>query len=431
MALRMTASSISHRVVILGGGFGGLYAAKALRHAPVDVTLLDRRNFHLFQPLLYQVATGSLSAGEIAAPLRSLLSSQKNTRVLLGDAVGVDVEARRLILSDGEVPYDTLLVATGARNQYFGHEEAWEPIAPGLKSIEDATRIRQKILYAFEAAERESDPARRKAWLTFVIVGAGATGVELAGALAEIARDTLRHDFRSIHPEESQILLLDGAGRVLPVFPDSLSEAAERSLVRLGVRSRTGVKVTEIDRAGVTLTSSKGEERIAAHTVIWAAGVAVSRFIGALAQATGAPCDKMGRIRVEPDLTVPGHPEIFVVGDAAYLEWKGSPLPGVAPVAMQQGRYAAHVILERLRGRPLPPFRYLNKGNLAVIGRAAGVADFGRLRFHGFPAWFLWLTVHLMYLAQFRNRILVFVRWGFQYLTFDRGARLITGDPSK
>jgi NADH dehydrogenase len=431
MALRMTASSISHRVVILGGGFGGLYAAKALRHAPVDVTLLDRRNFHLFQPLLYQVATGSLSAGEIAAPLRSLLSSQKNTRVLLGDAVGVDVEARRLILSDGEVPYDTLLVATGARNQYFGHEEAWEPIAPGLKSIEDATRIRQKILYAFEAAERESDPARRKAWLTFVIVGAGATGVELAGALAEIARDTLRHDFRSIHPEESQILLLDGAGRVLPVFPDSLSEAAERSLVRLGVRSRTGVKVTEIDRAGVTLTSSKGEERIAAHTVIWAAGVAVSRFIGVLAQATGARCDKMGRIRVEPDLTVPGHPEIFVVGDAAYLEWKGSPLPGVAPVAMQQGRYAAHVILERLRGRPLPPFRYLNKGNLAVIGRAAGVADFGRLRFHGFPAWFLWLTVHLMYLAQFRNRILVFVRWGFQYLTFDRGARLITGDPSK
>jgi NADH dehydrogenase len=422
----MTASSIPHRVVILGGGFGGLYAAKALRDAPVDVTLVDRRNFHLFQPLLYQVATGSLSPGEIAAPLRSLLRRQKNTRVLLGDAVSLDAGGRSLTLSDGAVPYDTLLVATGAQNQYFGHEALWEPIAPGLKSIEDATRIRQKILYAFEAAERESDPARRKAWLTFVIVGAGATGVELAGALAEIARDTLRHDFRSIHPEQSQILLLDGAPRVLPVFPDSLSNAAERSLVRLGVRSRTGVKVTAIDAAGVTLTSPKGDERIEARTVIWAAGVAVSSFIGALAQATGAPCDKMGRIRVEPDLTVPGHPEIFVVGDAAYLEYNGAALPGVAPAAMQQGRYAAHAIRERLRGRTPPPFRYHDKGNLAVIGRAAGVADFGRLRFHGFAAWFLWLTVHLMYLAQFRNRVLVFVRWGFQFLTFDRGARLIT-----
>jgi NADH dehydrogenase len=397
----------------------------------VDVTLVDRRNFHLFQPLLYQVATGSLSPGEIAAPLRSLLSRQKNTRVLLGDAVTVDAAGRRLILSDGAVPYDTLLVATGAQNQYFGHEALWEPIAPGLKSIEDATRIRRKILYAFEAAERETDPTRRKAWLTFVIVGAGPTGVELAGALAEIARDTLRHDFRSIHPEESQILLLEGAPHVLPVFPNSLSDAAERSLVRLGVRSRTGVKVTAIDAAGVTMTSAQGEERIEARTVIWAAGVAVSSFIGALAQATGAPCDKMGRIRVEPDLTVPGHPEIFVVGDAAYLEFHGAPLPGVAPVAMQQGRYAAHAIVERLRGHTPPPFRYLNKGNLAVIGRAAGVADFGRLRFHGFAAWFLWLTVHLMYLAQFRNRVLVFVRWGFQYLTFDRGARLITGDVRK
>jgi NADH:ubiquinone reductase (H+-translocating) len=424
----MTASSISHRVVILGGGFGGLYAAKALRSAPVDVTLVDRRNFHLFQPLLYQVATGSLSPGEIAAPLRSLLSRQKNTRVLLGDAVSVDVEGRRLILSDGAAPYDTLLVATGARNQYFGHEALWEPIAPGLKSIEDATRIRHKILYAFEAAERETDPARRRAWLTFTIVGAGPTGVELAGALAEIANDTLRHDFRSIHPEEAQILLLDGAPRVLPVFPESLSEAAERSLARLGVKLRTGVKVTAIDETGVMITSPKGEERIEARTVLWAAGVAISSFIGALAQATGAACDKMGRIRVEPDLTVPGHPEIFVVGDAAYLEWHGAPLPGVAPVAMQQGRYAARAILERLRGRSPAPFHYLNKGNLAVIGRAAGVADFGRLRFHGWLAWLLWLTVHLTYLAQFRNRVLVFVRWGFQFLTFDRGSRLITGD---
>jgi NADH dehydrogenase len=423
MALRMTAPSIPHRVVILGGGFGGLYAAKALRRAPAEVTLVDRRNFHLFQPLLYQVATGSLSPGEIAAPLRSLLRHQKNMRVLLGDAVSVDASGRRLILSDGEVPYDTLLVATGSQSHYFGHEGEWEPIAPGLKSIEDATRVRQKLLYAFEAAERETDPARRRAWLTFVIVGAGPTGVELAGALAEIAHDTLRNDFRSIRPEESQILLLEGARHVLPVFPESLSEAAERSLLKLGVRSRTGVKVTEITEEGVTLVAPNGEEKIEARTVIWAAGVAVSSFIAALAQATGAPRDKAGRICVLPDLTVPGHPEIFVVGDAASLD----NLPGVAPVAMQEGRYAAKAILDRFRGRPIQPFHYFNKGNLAVIGRAAGVADFGRLRFHGFPAWFLWLTVHLMYLAQFRNRLIVFLRWGFQYLTFDRGARLITG----
>jgi NADH dehydrogenase len=416
-----------HRVVILGGGFGGLYAAKALRHAPVDVTLVDRRNFHLFQPLLYQVATGSLSPGEIAAPLRALLRKQKNTRVLLDEAAYLDAADRKLILAGGTVPYDTLIAATGARNSYFG-KDAWESTAPGLKSIEDATRIRQKILYAFEAAEREPDPALRQAWLTFVIVGAGATGVELAGALAEIARDTLRNDFRSIHPEESQILLLDGASRVLPVFPESLSRAAERLLVRLGVKPRTEVRVVSIDPHGLTVTSSQGEERIDSRTVIWAAGVAASSFTEIIARATAAQRDKMGRILVQPDLTVPGYPEIFVIGDAAHLEFNGAALPGVAPVAMQQGRYAASAILGRLRGDIPEPFRYRNKGNLAVIGRAAGVADFGRLRFSGWPAWFLWLTVHLMYLAQFRNRLLVFIRWGFQYLTFDRGARLITGE---
>jgi len=404
-----------------------LYTAIALRHAAADVTLVDRRNFHLFQPLLYQVATGSLSPGEVAAPLRSLLRNQKNTRVLLGEAVNLDAAGRRLILADGEVPYDTLVVATGSQNQYFGHEATWEPNAPGLKSIEDATRVREKLLYAFEAAERETDPVRRKAWLTFVIVGGGPTGVELAGALAEIAHDTLRDDFRSIRPEESQIILVEGTPHVLPVFPVSLSEAAERSLQKLGVTLRTGVKVTEITGEGVTLVSPKGEEQIASRTVIWAAGVAISSFINALAQATGAPRDKSGRIRVEPDLTVPGHPEIFVTGDAAYLEWHEAPLPGLAPVAMQEGRYAAKAILNRLHGRPVEPFHYFNKGNLAVIGRAAGVADFGRLRFHGWPAWFLWLTVHLLYLAQFRNRLIVFLRWGFQYLSFDRGARLITG----
>lgn len=415
--------------MILGGGFGGLCAVRALRHVPVvDVTLIDRRNFHLFQPLLYQVATGSLSPGEIAAPLRALVRRQKNTRVLLGEAVFLDAAARTLTLSDGAVPYDTLVVATGASSFYFGHDD-WQQTAPGLKSIEDATRIRQKIFYAYEAAEREQDPELRRAWLTFVIVGAGPTGVELAGALAEIARDTLRNDFRSIHPEDSRIILLDGESRVLPVYPEDLSTAAEASLVKLGVQPRTGVKVTEIDESGVTLSAKQGEERIQSRTVIWAAGVRISSFVGALAQATGAPRDKTGRILVQPDLTVPGHPEIFVTGDAAHLEQNGKPLPGVAPVAMQQGRYAAHAIEERLRNRTPQPFRYFDKGSLAVIGRAAGVADFGKLHFHGWPAWFLWLTVHIMYLAEFRNRLIVFVRWGFQFLTFDRGARLITGKP--
>jgi NADH dehydrogenase len=407
------------KVVILGGGFGGLYAAKALRHAPIDLTLVDRRNFHLFQPLLYQVATGSLSPGEITAPLRAVLRGQKNARVLLGNAVSLDAEGRRVILSDGEVPYDTLIVATGAHNYYFGND-GWQKVAPGLKSIEDATAMRRKILYAFEAAEREIDPGRRGAWLTFVIVGGGPTGVELAGALAEISRDTLRHDFRSIHPEESQIILLEGSPHVLPAYPESLSEAAERSLVKLGVQPRTHVKVTAIDPEGVTVD---GTERIQTRTVLWAAGVAPSEFGKLL-----APLDRQGRVMVGPDLTVPGHPEIFVIGDLALVIQDGKPLPGVAPVAIQQGNYAAEAIKERLRGRGPAPFRYHDKGSLAVIGRRAGVADFGRLRFHGAIAWLLWLFVHLMYLVQFRNRLIVFIRWGFQFVTFDRGARLITGD---
>ncbi len=414
-----------HRVAILGGGFGGLYAAKALRRAPVEVTLVDRRNFHLFQPLLYQVATGSLSPGEIAEPLRAVLRDQKNARVLLGDAVDLDPQNRRLILADGEVPYDTLIVATGAQNYFFGHDE-WQKIAPGLKSIEDATAIRHNLLYAFEAAEREPDSDRRRAWLTFVIVGAGPTGVELSGALAEIAHDTLRHDFRSIHPEESRILLLDGAPHVLSSYPVSLSIEAERSLIRLGVRSRNGVRVTCIDDHGVNLETPSGMERIEARTVLWAAGVAPSSFAKVLAARAGAPLDKQGHVVVDAYLTVPDHPEIFVIGDIAHLEQGGHVLPGVAPVAIQQGYYAAKAILNRLSDRPAKPFRYFNKGSLAVIGRRAGVADFGRLRFHGAIAWLLWLFVHLMYLVQFRNRLIVFIRWGFQYLTFDRGARLIT-----
>jgi NADH dehydrogenase len=414
-----------HRVVILGGGFGGLYAAKALRRAPVEITLIDRRNFHLFQPLLYQVATGSLSPGEIAEPLRAVLRDQKNARVLLGDAVDLDAENRKLILADGEVPYDSLIVATGAQNFFFGHNE-WEKLAPGLKSIEDATAIRHKLLFAFEAAERESDPALRRAWLTFVIVGAGPTGVELAGALAEIAHDTLRHDFRSIRPEESRILLLDGAAHVLSSYPVSLSVQAERSLIKLGVRSRNGVRVTCIDADGVTLDTPSGTDRIEAKTVLWAAGVAPSSFGKVLAQRAAAPLDKPGHVLVDPQLTVPGHPEIFVIGDLAHVDQKGKQLPGVAPVAIQQGSYAAHAIVSRLNHRPVKAFRYFNKGSLAVIGRRAGVAEFGPLRFHGVIAWLLWLFVHLMYLVQFRNRLIVFIRWGFQYVTFDRGARLIT-----
>ena len=415
-----------HRVVILGGGFGGLYAAKALKKAPVDLTVLDRRNFHLFQPLLYQVATGSLSPGEIASPLRSILGRQKNTRVLLGEAMDLDTGRRRLILADGEIEYDTLIVATGSADSYFGHDE-WRRIAPSLKSIEEATEIRQKILYAFEAAEKEPDPKKRSEWLTFVLVGAGATGVELAGALAEIAHDTLRHEFRSIRPEEAQILLLEGSPRVLPTFPADLSAKAEKSLIHLGVYPRTNVFVTSIDEAGVNVKTSAGEERIAARTVVWSAGVRASSFGEVLEKRAGAVRDKSGRVMVAPDCSLPHHPEVFVIGDLAHLDQDGKQLPGVAPVAMQQGGYVAKLIGRRLQGRTLPPFRYFDKGNLAVIGRASAVAQIGPLHISGLLAWLTWLFVHLMYLVEFSNRVLVFVQWGFLYLTYNRGARLITG----
>ena len=417
-----------HRVVIIGGGFGGLYAARSLRHEKLDVTLIDRRNFHLFQPLLYQVATGALSPSEIAAPLRVLLHKQTNSQVLLADAVDLDPTQRQVILDHGKLPYDSLVVATGAHNFYFGND-AWEPIAPGLKSLEDATRIRHKILYAFEAAERETDPDIRRCWLTFVIVGAGPTGVELAGALAEIANDTLRHDFRSIHPEESRILLLDTAPRVLTVYSEKLSAAAERQLIRLGVRVIPSVRVTEIDPQGVTFTTPSGaSDRIETRTVLWAAGVKPSPWGQILANRAGAELDRAGRVNVNADLTIAGHPEIFVIGDLAYREQDGKPLPGVAPVAMQQGRYAASVIAGRLANRIPKPFRYWDKGQLAVIGRNKGVGTIGGVELQGWTAWFVWLFVHLMYLAEALNRVVVFVRWGYQYLTFYRGARLITGD---
>ena len=417
-----------HRVVVIGGGFGGLYVAKALGRAPVSVAVIDRRNFHLFQPLLYQVATGGLSPGEIASPLRVVLKNHRNTEVLLGEAVDLDVDRRRVILRDGEIPYDTLIVATGATHHYFGNDQ-WEALAPGLKTIENATEIRSRLLLAFERAEREGDPAERRAWLNFVIVGAGPTGVELAGALGEIANDTLRHDFRHIDPRDAAILLIEGEPRVLPAFPPDLSAKAERQLIALGVRSLTNAKVTAIDAEGATFTVDGRTERIATHTVLWAAGVRASRLGKVLAERAGAQLDRAGRVIVEPNLSVPGHPEILVIGDlSSFTHQGGKPLPGVAPVAMQQGRYVARLIESRLAGREKSaPFHYFNKGNLATVGRNRAVAEFGKLHISGFAAWFTWVFVHLMYLVEFDNRLLVFTEWVYNYFTRNRGARLITG----
>jgi NADH dehydrogenase len=421
-------------VIILGGGFGGLYAARALGRAPVEVTLIDRRNFHLFQPLLYQVATGSLSPGEICAPLRSILSRQKNTRVLLGEAVDIDPLARTLTLKDGgQFAYDSLIVSTGSKTSYYG-QDGWRTSAPSLKTVEEATAIRHKILFAFEAAERETDPRKRTAWLTFVIVGAGATGVELGGALGEIARHTLRNDFRSIHPPDARILILDGSPRVLPSYPQDLSTHAEGSLRDLGVMVKSGVKVIAVDAGGVTYEEpGGGHQRVESKTVLWAGGVTVTTFGRKLAERTGAPTARAGHIEVNPDLTVPGFPDIYVVGDLALAKNReGKPLPGVAQVAMQGGAYAAKAIVARLNGpKELDPFHYFDKGDLAVIGRGRAVANIFGWHLSGLFAWLVWLFVHLMYLVQFQSRILVFVQWGMEYVTFSRGARLITGEPVK
>lgn len=418
----------AHRVVLVGAGFGGLYAALALKRAPVDLTVIDRRNFHLFQPLLYQVATGGLSPGEIASPVRHVLSRQRNTRVWLAEARDIDADRRVVLLDDGEVPYDTLVLAPGSSSQhYFGHDD-WARIAPGLKTIEDATEIRRRILLAYERAEREPDTAERRGWLTFVIVGGGPTGVELAGALGEIANDTLRHDFRAIDPAESTILLVEGEDRVLPSFAPDLSAAAERDLSRLGVRVRTGSKVTDLDGAGVALRTGDAVERIPAKTVLWAAGVTQSGLGKIVAERTGAPLDKSGRLIVGPDLTLPGHPEIFVIGDLAHFSHQtGKPLEGLAAVAMAEGRYVARAIQARLRGESPSPFHYFDKGTLATIGRNKAVAQLGRLHISGPIAWFVWLFVHLMYLVEFDNRLLVLVEWVYDYITRNRGARLITG----
>jgi len=417
-------------VVIAGGGFAGLYAARRLKHANVEVTLLDRRNFHLFQPLLYQVATGALSPGEVASPLRSILNRQKNVRVLLGEVVDFDTTAHEVILKDeSRIAWDTLIVATGSTHHYFGHPE-WAALAPGLKTIEDATEIRSRILLAFERAEKNSDPVERSANLTFVVVGGGTTGVELAGALGEISRDTLRKDFRSINPADARILLVEGADDLLPSYPKDLSAAAERSLKRLGVQTRKSAKVTEIDAGGVTVESKSSKERIDAHTILWAAGVAASPLGAVLAKRTGVTIDHAGRVEVAPDLSIPGHPDILVVGDLATLKQKGAAVPGVAPAAMQEGRYAAELIEARLASKTPAPFHYLNKGSLATIGRNSAVAEIGPLHFSGILAWLAWLFIHLLYIVEFENRLLIVVQWAYDYFTHNRGARLITGEKS-
>ena len=406
------------RVVILGCGFAGLSAAKALAGKAVRVSVVDRSNHHLFQPLLYQVATAGLNTGDIAAPIRRILRKQRNAEVLLADVVTVDVDGRRVILADGVLPYEYLIVAAGASHSYFGHDD-WEAVAPGLKSLQDALEIRRRVLLAFEVAERETDESTRRQWMTFVVVGAGATGTELAGTLTEVAAKTLASDFRHIDPKQARVILLEGGPKVLPSYGGDLPEAARRQLQKLGVEVRTDAKVTGVDAEGVSL----GEERIEARTVLWAAGVAGSP----LGRALGAPLDRAGRVMVEPDLTIPGHPEVFVVGDLAHVEQAGGKLvPGVAPAAMQGGTYAAKSILRRLKGRPVAPFAYWDKGSLATIGRKAGVAEIGRLRFSGFPAWLAWLCIHLFFLVGFRNRILVMFQWAWSYLSYDRGARLIT-----
>jgi NADH dehydrogenase len=425
-----------HRVLIVGGGFGGLYAARELgKDERVEVTLVDRRNHHLFTPLLYQVATGAVSPGDIAQPLRSILRRQRNTTVLLGEASAIDPDRRLVTLSDGgPIAYDSLIVAAGARFSYFGHGD-WAPAAPGLKSIDDAIEIRRRILIAFEAAEREHDPERRAEWLTFVIVGGGPTGVELAGALAEIARDTLRRDFRSIDTADARILLLEAVDRILPTYPPDRSASARRQLQRLGATVRTGTKVVDLDQRSVSVEMGGGRsEKIPTRTALWCAGILVSPFVEAVAKATSAPTDRSGRILVEPDLTVPGHPEIFAIGDAAVQPWKKDrPVPGVAQGGIQAGRHAARTILRRLSGEATPAFQYRNRGDVAVIGRLAGVTDipwlgpFGRTS--GLPAWFLWLTIHLVYLIGFANRLVVLVRWAWSFLTHGRGSRLISGGP--
>jgi NADH dehydrogenase len=424
-------STHPQRVVVVGGGFGGLQAVRGLRRAPVEVTLIDRRNFHLFQPLLYQVATGALTAGEIASPLRGILKRQENARVVLGEALGFDLERRRVLLEESAIDYDTLVVAAGAENSYFGHDE-WRTPAPGLKTVEDALAIRSRILGAFEAAELELDPVLRRSWLTFVVVGGGPTGVELAGQIAEIARDTLRRDFHNIDPRAARIVLVESAPRVLTHFPERLSARAALALERLGVTPAVNRIVVDVDPEAVTVEAPGGErERIVTRTAVWAAGVRAAGLAGQLAEASGAIVDRAGRVAVRPDLTVPGHPDVFAIGDMVHVldaEGRELSLPGVAPAAMQEGRYVAKAIRKRLAGREHRAFHYVDKGNVATIGRLRAVLDLRGVHLSGVMAWLGYLFVHLFYLVGLQNRLLVLIRWTVSFLTRGRGARLITGD---
>ena len=408
------------RVVIVGAGFGGLVAARAMARYPVRITLIDRQNFHTFQPLLYQVATAGLSPGEIAAPIRWILRKRRNVEVLMAEVQDFDLARKVVKLPDGEIPYDYLVVASGASHAYFGHDE-WEPFAPGLKTIEDALEIRRRVLLAFELAERQANAEKEQVQLNFVVVGGGPTGVELAGTLAEIARRALTNEFRTIDPRKTRIVLLEGGPRILPAYPEDLSRSAEEQLKRLGVEVHTSAMVTKVTPGAVHM----GETQLPAAVILWAAGVAASP----LGKKLGVPVDRAGRVAVNPDLSLPGHPELFVIGDLATLkDENGKLLPGVAPVAIQEGKAAAHNIGAELRGEPRKNFHYFNKGNLATIGRAAAVAEFGKIHISGFVAWLAWLFVHVFFLIGFRNRIIVMVQWAWSYFTFERGARLITGD---
>lgn len=408
------------RVVIIGAGFGGLRAAHALRHADAEITVIDRTNHHLFQPLLYQVATAGLSPADISAPTRHILRKQKNTFVLMAEVTGVDTQQQRVLMHDRSLPYDYLIVATGATHSYFGHDE-WEQYAPGLKTIVDAISVRRKVLLAFEAAEMETDPERLQALLTFVLVGAGPTGVEMAGAIAELAHKALATDFRHIDPASAHIILVEAGPKILPAFPEHLGKKAQKALNRLGVDVRTQAAVEGIDSEGVMIAG----KHLAAKTVLWTAGVAASPA----GKWLNAETDRAGRIKIQHDLTLPGHPNVFVIGDTSTLLQDGKPLPGVAPVAMQEGTYVGTAIADKLRGKEdTKPFHYLNKGNLATVGRSFGLADFGWLRLTGFLGWVLWLAVHIVFLIGFRNRAVVIFQWAWAYFTFQRGARLITFD---
>lgn len=417
----------SHEVVIIGGGFGGLYAAKALANTNVNVTLIDKRNFHLFQPLLYQVATGTLSPADISAPLRSVFSKSKNTKVLLGEVSNIDPKARKVMLGDEIVTYDTLIVATGANHSYFGKDN-WKELAPGLKTVEDAIEMRRRIFMAFEAAEKESDPEKRRAFMTFVIVGGGPTGVELAGAIAELSYQTLKEDFRNIDTKEAKIVLLQGGDRILPHIAPELSKAATESLKKLGVIVHTKTRVTNVENDSVTFKRDNELTEITSKTILWAAGVEGSSMGRILAERTGVECDKSGRVIVEPDLTVKGYQNIFVIGDLAnFSHQNGKPLPGVAPVAKQQGEYVGKLIQLRLKNHTLPAFNYNDVGSLAMIGQNLAVVDLGFLKLTGFLAWVFWLIIHIYFLIEFDTKIVVVIQWAWNYITRNRRSRLITG----